>query len=182
MEKDRIAIIVLRRNHDFKNWDEVKEELSPAVKNFAPPNLPPNTSIAFISLGPDVGRREILFECESKFNGRIAIEDAYTDQEGVKFRRLVFLSNEFVVQSESQVKSVKSRRGKAKDVVVFGVLPCEHHPVVCVAAYTAINLNTSEEALIIGLGGGGLCMFLHQCFPKVKIKFKNVFFFLLFTQ
>jgi len=32
-----------------------------------------------------------------------------------------------------------------------------------------IDLKEQDNIMIIGLGGGGLCMFLHQCFPKACI-------------
>jgi len=32
-----------------------------------------------------------------------------------------------------------------------------------------IDIKKQQEIMIIGLGGGGLCMFLHHCFPKVCI-------------
>lgn len=34
-----------------------------------------------------------------------------------------------------------------------------------------IDTKEPDEIMIIGLGGGGLCMFLHHCFPKVRTFF-----------
>ncbi|KAK0087112.1 hypothetical protein PV326_005290 [Microctonus aethiopoides] len=167
--KDRTAVVVLRRNHTFKDWEEVKEELTPTVLKLSPPGLPPNTKIEFLSLGPDVGKRITLYEGDTKINGRVAIEDAFYDNAEFRYRRLIFLSNPFVVQSEAQVKSVKTRRGKVKDVVDYGVLACEHHAFMCVGVNAIIDDNVGNEVLVIGLGGGGFCMFLHQCFPKLKV-------------
>ncbi|XP_053599150.1 eEF1A lysine and N-terminal methyltransferase homolog [Microplitis demolitor] len=173
MEKDRIAIVILGRNHTFKNWDEVKEELNYSVKNLAPSGLPSNSTIAYLSLGADVGKCEILHEEESKINGRIAIEDVYSDNHDLKFRRLIFLKNQFVIQSDAKVKSIKTRRGKIKDIIDHGYLACEHHAFMLIGVQAMIGSNTKrnqcKEILVIGLGGGGLCMFLYRCFPQSKI-------------
>jgi len=32
-----------------------------------------------------------------------------------------------------------------------------------------MDTKEQDEIMIVGLGGGGLCMFLHHCFPKVNI-------------
>ncbi|CAD6206589.1 GSCOCG00010061001-RA-CDS [Cotesia congregata] len=173
MEKDRIAIVILGRNHTFKNWDQVKEELNYSVKNLAPPGLPPNFSIAYLSLGPDVGKCETLHEEESEINGRISIEDVFSNDQDIKFRRLIFLKNQFVIQSDAMVKSIKTRRGKKKDIIEHGYLACEHHAFMSIGVQAMIgnnsNKNNSKEILVVGLGGGGLCMFLYRCFPQSKV-------------
>ncbi|XP_034948579.1 eEF1A lysine and N-terminal methyltransferase homolog [Chelonus insularis] len=175
IDKDRIAITMLGRNHNFVDWEEVKNELNTFVKKLAPPRLPSNSLIAYLSLGPDVGNREILYEGESKMNGRIVVENVYNNDCDFKSRRLIFLNNQFVIQSDAQIKSIKTRRGKCKEIINHEYLACEHHALMSIAVNAIVNnfkndnKNHFKEILIVGLGGGGLCMFLHRFFPQLKI-------------
>jgi hypothetical protein len=50
-----------------------------------------------------------------------------------------------------------------------GFLACEHHIHMIAGVNAVIDTKEQDEIMIIGLGGGGLCMFLHHCFPKVNI-------------
>lgn len=36
---DRLAIVSMHRGHEYKSWDDVKEELSGSIRNFAPSGL-----------------------------------------------------------------------------------------------------------------------------------------------
>ncbi|XP_043278984.1 eEF1A lysine and N-terminal methyltransferase homolog isoform X2 [Venturia canescens] len=183
VSKDRLAVVILRREHSFESMEKVKQELGPSIKNFAPSGLAANYVIDFLSLGADVGHREIRCKGESKLSGPYVVEDVLGD-EGPNLRRLIFLNNQFIVQSEARLKLVKNRHrdkkhgssssqswvhGRRKFTVDHGFLACEHHPYMCVGATAAINVDATSEILVVGLGGGSLCTFLHQCFPKVKI-------------
>lgn len=50
-----------------------------------------------------------------------------------------------------------------------GYLACQHHLFMTVGvqmALTAPKLPTEQkDVLVVGLGGGGLCTFLHQALP-----------------
>lgn len=54
-----------------------------------------------------------------------------------------------------------------KKVVDSGFLACDHHVYMSIGVSAAINSKECDEIMIIGLGGGGLCTFLYNCFPKV---------------
>ncbi|KYM94841.1 PREDICTED: methyltransferase-like protein 13 [Cyphomyrmex costatus] len=165
-QRDRLAIITLRREHKFDNWDAVKTELEDCVLNLAPADLSKN-DIPFLSLGSDVGVRNICYEGKSEISGPFIIEEV--EKDGHEFRRLVFLNNPYVIQSEARLKDAKSRRGKTKKIVDPGFLACEHHIYMTTGVNAVIDIKEQDNIMIIGLGGGGLCMFLHQCFPKLKI-------------
>lgn len=60
--------------------------------------------IPFLSLGADVGKRETLVSGFSKISGEFRIEEV-EGNDGKVFRRLIFLNNQFVVQSEALVKT-----------------------------------------------------------------------------
>lgn len=53
-----------------------------------------------------MGKREIRYEGKSEFSGPFVIEDT-TGDNGDIFRRLIFLQNQNVVQSEAKLKSSK---------------------------------------------------------------------------
>lgn len=56
-----------------------------------------------------------------------------------------------------------------KKVVDSGFLACDHHVYMSIGVSAAINSKECDEIMIIGLGGGGLCTFLYNCFPKVYV-------------
>ncbi|KAL0107161.1 hypothetical protein PUN28_015585 [Cardiocondyla obscurior] len=166
-QRDRLAIVTLRREHKFGNWDAVKAELEYYVGDLAPAGLSAKNDIPFLSLGSDVGIRNICYEGKSDISGPFVIEEV--EKNGHEYRRLLFLNNPYVLQSEARLKEAKSRRGKTKKIADPGFLACEHHIHMSAGVNAVIDTKEQDEIMIIGLGGGGLCMFLHQCLPKLKI-------------
>lgn len=101
-QRDRLAIVTLRREHKFESWDAVKTELEDCVRNLAPAGLCGKTDIPFLSLGSDVGVRTVCYEGKSDISGPFVIEEV--EKDGHEFRRLVFLNNPYVIQSEARLK------------------------------------------------------------------------------
>lgn len=101
-QRDRLAIVTLCREHTFKNWDAVKTELEDCVRNLAPAGLCGKNDIPFLSLGSDLGVRIICYEGKSDFSGPFVVEDVEID--GHELRRLIFLNNPYVIQSEARMK------------------------------------------------------------------------------
>ncbi|KAF4519043.1 hypothetical protein B566_EDAN001629 [Ephemera danica] len=168
---ERLAIISLHRGHTYEGGlAAVKEELAPCIVQLAPPGLPPNTQIPFLSTGDDAGHREVIFQGHSDFSGDFVVEDVEVDG-GESLRKLVFLGSRGVVQSEALLKSIgrrgKSNKGvkKATSGVDVSHLSCEHHRLMALS----LALPENPQGLVIGLGGGGLCSFLHHCFPSCKV-------------
>lgn len=56
-----------------------------------------------MSLGTDVGTRETIFHGKSDLSGDYIVEEIKGVDNKI-FRRLIFLSNQFVIQSEALVK------------------------------------------------------------------------------
>ncbi|XP_053994379.1 eEF1A lysine and N-terminal methyltransferase homolog [Hylaeus volcanicus] len=166
-QRDRLAIVTLRREHKFENWDAVKSELEDCILNLAPEGLSGKSDIPFLSLGSDVGVRITCYEGKSDLSGLFVVEEI--ERDGYEFRRLVFLNNPYVIQSEARLKQAKSRRGKMKKVIDSGFLACDHHLYMSIGVSSVINTKESDEIMIVGLGGGSLCTFLYNCFPKLKI-------------
>ncbi|XP_014472422.1 PREDICTED: methyltransferase-like protein 13 isoform X2 [Dinoponera quadriceps] len=164
--RERLAIFILNREHKFESLDAVQAELAECVRNLAPAGLCGVSDIPYLSLGPDIAVRSVCYEGDSIMSGPFVVEDIKKD--GHKFRRLVFLSNPYVIQSEMRFMKSKNvhKKGKKLD---FGFLACEHHVYMSAGVNTVIDINEPDEIMIIGLGGGGLCSFLHHCFPKLKI-------------
>lgn len=55
-----------------------------------------------------------------------------------------------------------------RKIIDPGFLACSHHLFMSIGVSAAINPTEFEEIMIVGLGGGGLCTFLYNCFPKVR--------------
>ena len=56
----------------------------------------------FLSIGEDLGNRVLLHEGSSALSGDYVVEDVDGDS-GQKFRRLIFLNNKNVIQSEARL-------------------------------------------------------------------------------
>lgn len=75
-----------------------------------------HSQIPYLSLGSDVGKRETIFQGKSNLSGDYIVEEV-TGQDNNIFRRLIFLSNQFVIQSEALVKIGKFHRYENNFVV-----------------------------------------------------------------
>uniref|UniRef100_A0A1B0A525 Uncharacterized protein n=1 Tax=Glossina pallidipes TaxID=7398 RepID=A0A1B0A525_GLOPL len=94
-------VVLLHRDQEYKYLDAVKAELADSIKNVAPFGL--TDPIPFLSLGSDVGKRETLVCASSKISGDFRVE--VEGSSGKLFRRLIFLYNQSVIQSEALVKA-----------------------------------------------------------------------------
>lgn len=64
------------------------------------------TQVPFLSIGNDIGTRKVCKRGQSKMSGDYVIEEV-TGDGSVVYRRLVFLSNQNIVQSEARLKTGK---------------------------------------------------------------------------
>ncbi|EAT46630.1 AAEL002186-PA [Aedes aegypti] len=162
---DRLAIVSMHRGQTYASWDAVKDELAESVKSLAPHGL--HGHIPYLSLGSEVGRRETIFKGHSALSGDYIVEEILGNDNKI-FRRLIFLNNQFVIQSEAAIKLVKGK-GKSKEskkVIDPGYLACQHHLYMTIGVHLAMGLESGEpdnNVMVVGLGGGGLCTFIHQC-------------------
>ncbi|KAM3959144.1 eEF1A lysine and N-terminal methyltransferase homolog isoform 3-T3 [Aphomia sociella] len=157
----RLVVAVLRRGHHFESLNAVKEELAHSAKMLIPYGFV--GQIPFVSLGSDVGRRVKVYEGSSPVSGDYVVEDV--DVEGATHRRLVFLDNQFLVQSEAKLKTLK-KKNKTRNVIDFGHISF-YHSFMCVGV--EMSRVDCTRAAVLGLGGGGLCMFLRKCFDRLKL-------------
>ncbi len=108
---ERLVVTHLNRSHDFPGgMASVQEELSGYVMELAPADLPADASVPFLSLSDDgsVGDRRERSRGRSELSGEFVVEDVEVD--GETYRRLVFLSNPNLTQSEARLKEGKSGR------------------------------------------------------------------------
>ncbi|XP_054742022.1 eEF1A lysine and N-terminal methyltransferase homolog [Anastrepha obliqua] len=166
----RLAVVTLHRDQQYLSLDSVKRELGDSIKCLAPMGL--TEQIPFLSLGADVGKRETLVSGLSKISGEFRIEEV-EGNEGKVFRRLIFLNNQFVVQSEALVKTIKLKGKKERKKIDFGYLACQHHLYMSAGVHLATgpkpNASEFKDVVVVGLGGGGLCSFLHSALPDIRL-------------
>ncbi|KAK2835811.1 hypothetical protein Q5P01_016295 [Channa striata] len=188
----RLLIVTMHRNQEYMDMQAVQSELSPVVMDLAPPGMPANQQVPFLSVGGDLGWREEVSRGVSELSGEYCIENV-KGEDGELYRRLVFLSNAALVQSESRLvlsnntsNHKKKNKKKASSTapstisptslsVDSGFLCCAHHEVM-VAGLAMLGVgmpqmkDDSLSVLLVGLGGGGLPQFLRDFVPNVTVE------------
>ncbi|KAJ8277836.1 hypothetical protein GJAV_G00080660 [Gymnothorax javanicus] len=189
----RLVIVAMHRDQEYQDMQAVQSELSPVVMNLAPPRMPPNQQVPFLSVGGDLGWREVVSRGVSALSGEYTVEDVRGEDEQL-YRRLVFLDNAGLVQSESRLRAQstaasaqkKRKKKKSKPVpppvpggsslsVDRGFLCCAHHEVM-VAGLSLLGIGTAEKkgvpvsVLLVGLGGGGLAQFVRDFVPAASVE------------
>nr|XP_061790814.1 eEF1A lysine and N-terminal methyltransferase-like [Nerophis lumbriciformis] len=182
----RLVIVAMHRNQEYADMQAVQSELSPMVMDLAPPGMPENQQVPFLSVGGDLGWREEVSRGVSKHSGEYCVENV-RGEDGELYRRLVFLSNATLVQSESRLVSSNSSHHKKKNKkktkmppssslsVHSGFLCCAHHEVMVAGlAMLGIGKEKNKEfpvsVLLVGLGGGGLPQFLRDFVPGASVE------------
>ncbi|XP_064649297.1 eEF1A lysine and N-terminal methyltransferase-like [Lineus longissimus] len=171
----RLIVVALHRDQKYDSLDAIQAELSSKVMELAPPNLG-DIKVPFLSIGDEIGQRSIKHRGTNKMTGDYVIEDVIT--EGDIMRRLIFLNNPMVVQSEARMTKVqiKKKGGKNKTtkmVVDTSHLACQFHVgMVAGLAFVEDFQKLSESRIdiaLIGLGGGSLAMYLHDAYPNIYL-------------
>lgn len=186
----RLITVALHRGQQYESMDHIQAELSARVMELAPAGMPAQQQVPFLSVGGDIGVRTVQHQDCSALSGNYVIEDVQGDDKRY-FRRLIFLSNRNVVQSEARLlkdvsyKAQKKRKKDRKkqrpaDVEDFPAAPgqsidksylcCEHHKAMIAGLALLRNpellLEIPLALLVVGLGGGSLPLFVHDHFPK----------------
>lgn len=176
---ERLIVVCLHRDHVYTDLDSIKAELSCKVMELAPPGFKTGVQVPFLSLGQDIGKRQIKYKGRSEMSGDYVIEDV--DVDGDVYRRLIFSSNPNIVQSEAKLKSVSSKKkGKKTEKLTIdcGYLACQHHVSMVTGLGFVPNIQDLKEGelslLLIGLGGGGLATFLHQHFKQINLSVVDI--------
>ncbi|XP_023235976.1 methyltransferase-like protein 13 [Centruroides sculpturatus] len=172
---ERLVVVHLNRNHNYTNLDEVKRELSSKVMEFAQSDFTKNVKVPFMSVGPDIGHRTICYNGKSELSGEYIIEDVQGEGKQT-FRRLVFLQNQYVIQSEARLtieivkKNKKTKKGKVTKNIDFNYLSCQHH-IYMFSGLSFLSSQITEKirVLMVGLGGGLLPMFMTSHIKQIYI-------------
>jgi len=158
----RLVVVHLQRNQVYESLDQVKSELSANVMELAPPDLSSNSDVPIMSVGEDnsVGNRLERCHGNSETSGQYVVEDVSVN--GEWFRRLIFLHNAGIVQSEAKLKLVK---GGKKRVLDLNYLCQQYHTFMI----GAMGAKPKANVLVVGLGGGVLPSYIVAKFPKVSV-------------
>nr|XP_003415277.1 methyltransferase-like protein 13 isoform X1 [Loxodonta africana] len=183
----RLVTVALHRGQQYEGMDSIQAELSARVMELAPAGMPAQQQVPFLSVGGDIGIRTVQHRDCSPMSGDFVVEDVQGDDKHF-FRRLIFLNNRNVVQSEARLLKDVSHRAQKKrkkdrkkqrpadtpDAVPAAIdksyLCCEHHKAMIAGLALLRNsellLETPLALLVVGLGGGSLPLFVHDHFPK----------------
>ncbi|XP_061096025.1 eEF1A lysine and N-terminal methyltransferase isoform X2 [Conger conger] len=190
----RLVVVAMHRDQTYQDMQAVQSELSPMVMDLAPPGMPANQQVPFLSVGGQLGWREVVSRGVSALSGEYSVEDV-RGEDGQLYRRLVFMDNAGLVQSESllrtQAAASSSRKknkkkksnpapppvpgGPTTPSVDRGFLCCAHHEVM-VAGLSLLGIGTAEKkglpvsVLLVGLGGGGLPQFVRDFVPDASVE------------
>ncbi|KAG6613770.1 methyltransferase-like protein 13 isoform x1 [Phytophthora cinnamomi] len=100
----RLILVALGRGgHAFESTAKVQEELNAKVMELAPDTLGSDEKIPYLTVEEGLGARNIVHQGTSPLSGAFFVEEVQEDDE--KLRRLVFLSNTNVIQSEVKLQA-----------------------------------------------------------------------------
>ncbi|KAJ3600044.1 hypothetical protein NHX12_033996 [Muraenolepis orangiensis] len=122
----RLVVVAMHRDQLYTDMQAVQTELSQMVP--------------FLSVGGQLGWREVVSRGVSQLSGEYCVEDV-RGEDGELYRRLIFLSNASLIQSEGRL------------------IPSSH----AVA-------DRPISVLQVGLGGGSLAQFLRDFVPRVRVE------------
>ncbi|XP_053549203.1 eEF1A lysine and N-terminal methyltransferase [Bombina bombina] len=178
----RLITVTLHRDQQYNGMESIKSELSEKVLELAPPDMPSNQQIPFLTAGGDIGNRTVQHRGTSQLSGEYVVEDIEGDDSNY-FRRLVFLDNQNVIQSEAKLLPTSALHGKKKKKKkqIQGVekqdtsidksyLCCEHHKAMFAGLALLSKQDLPISVLVIGLGGGSLSLFIHDYFPASQVE------------
>ncbi|NXD70144.1 MET13 protein, partial [Eolophus roseicapillus] len=181
----RLVTVALHREQHYEGMASIQSELSGKVMELAPPGLPARQQVPFLSVGGDIGVRTVWHCDTSPLSGEYVVEDVKGDGT-CYFRRLIFLRNRNVVQSEARLLAPtplpgqkKRRKDKKKPslaeppgAIDKSYLCCEHHKAM-VAGLCLLGgpdpLSALLAVLVVGLGGGSLPLFIHDYFSQARV-------------
>jgi len=179
----RLIAVSFNRNQIYINQEFVQQELERSVQLIAQraefwkrsADDGSNFQIPFLAVD-GIGKRNVIAEGDTTTTGAFVVEEVKDpnaeNDENCFVRRLYFLNNPNVIQSESFVikdgimeKFQKQRLAfdyhKHLSSGMIGLGFCDRK--------SDNSVGTQTNALVIGVGGGGLINFLNQVLPKTKI-------------
>ncbi|CAF0723116.1 unnamed protein product [Adineta ricciae] len=160
-----IAFIYLQPDEDYRDLEQVKSEMTNAVLDFKPANLPENVQIPFLSSSEGIGQVKV---CEH--SSSFIIEDCLCGNENEWKRRLRFDASPNLIQSEIDLTLDKKTNALVPD---YSILENDYHGIIVACLKTHFLATKKVEPngnwLLVGLGGGVLTMKLMRAFPKIHL-------------
>jgi hypothetical protein len=165
----RLLAVALGRHHEFGSQAALQEELTYVAQiisqqgRFLPPAhfkryLKSDTMSAIPFMALDgVGSRNVLAEGETLMSGTFLVEQVKVDT--IMVRRLYFMENPFVIQSEVAMMNEKD---VDKTHLAFA-----YHKTMTAGLLALTTQRTN--GVVIGLGGGGLVNFLQATLPSTHL-------------
>jgi len=164
----RLIAVSMLRGESYGGLEAVKLELNTMVLPLSPTTARQVVgSIPYLTAGGSFGVRCIIESAVSPMQGEVVVEDV--EDEKTRVRRMVFMSNRNLIQSE--IALCKRAGGGKRDKVEWvpdldAPLAFEYHEAVVAALrlvgkhLDAARRDGGAAALVVGLGGGGLPMHL----------------------
>ncbi|KAJ8901523.1 hypothetical protein NDN08_007367 [Rhodosorus marinus] len=154
----RLIVVKMMPGCDFIGLNEVKDEISATVANFAPSGSR-NERIPIMSLGSSLGSRKEVYRGDLLGGmGEFLVEEVEVDES--QYRRLVFLNNPSVIQSEARL---------AQDGSVDSKHLCFEYHQAMLSGVASLKARI-ERALVVGLGGGALAGAFGHYFPNCSVE------------
>ncbi|XP_041335052.1 eEF1A lysine and N-terminal methyltransferase isoform X2 [Pyrgilauda ruficollis] len=141
----RLLTVALHREQLYEGMAGIQAELSGKVMELAPPGLPARQQVPFLSVGGDIGVRAVRHCGSSPLSGDFVVEDVKGDGT-CYFRRLIFLQNRNVVQSEARLLAPTPLPGELAVLVVGlggGSLPLFVHDYFSQARVAVVEIDPS---------------------------------------
>lgn len=183
----RLIIVQLGRGHVFESTTQVQEELNGKILELAPDTMRTDEKIPYLTVQEGLGARNIVHQGHSAVSGEYFIEEV--EDAGDHLRRLVFLSNSNMIQSEvklvkapvapaaagasasagasSAAKKKKNKKKKKANALTVDAsyLGFDFHKAMVAVLHAASFgslASAPHRSLLVGLGGGCLAKYLHD--------------------
>lgn len=109
----RLIAVCCNRPHSFPESAALQAELSPIMMSLKPASMPATESIPYLGVGKDEAW-ELLEEGRSSMSGGYLVEERDHEATGGVVRRLIFLQNQQLVQTEVRLLRSKKAASKGK--------------------------------------------------------------------
>ncbi|GIY35189.1 eEF1A lysine and N-terminal methyltransferase [Caerostris extrusa] len=97
---ERLIVVHLLRDNVYHSLEEVKGDISAKILELAPASF--KEQVPILSLGDDVGQRDIKCRGQSELSGEYVVEDVLAEKDQF-YRRLIFLNSPYITQSEAKL-------------------------------------------------------------------------------
>eukprot|EP01031_Cornospumella_fuschlensis_P028507 gene28507-34415_t len=180
----RLIAVCCNRPHHFPSSSaELQAELSPLLLPLFPHPHPASEEVPYMALGNEDEGWQMLEEGHGD-KGYVVEEREDEEDSKAVFRRLLFLENQQLVQTEVRLKSAAAKNkkkgakkaagagaGDAEWVFDYSYLDPHHRGMLAgftVAPHLIARSSSKEQQLrgaVLGLGGGALVMALQRLLP-----------------